>query len=53
MPDYSYLLGDLTAGALSNWYYPRANRGAGLVLTNFAIGVAGTRSHGLQFTIEM
>jgi Carboxypeptidase regulatory-like domain len=40
MVNYSYLLGDLTAGAISNWYYPRANRGAGLVLTNFAIGVA-------------
>jgi len=40
MPNYSFLLGDLTAGAVSNLYYPRANRGAGLVLTNFAIGVA-------------
>jgi Carboxypeptidase regulatory-like domain len=40
MANYSYLLGDLTAGAVSNLYYPRANRGAGLVLANFAIGVA-------------
>ncbi len=39
MPNYSYLLGDLTAGAVSNLYYPRADRGAGLVLSNFAIGV--------------
>jgi Carboxypeptidase regulatory-like domain len=40
MPNYSFLLGDLTAGAVSNLYYPPANRGAGVVLTNFAIGVA-------------
>lgn len=26
-PNYSYLLGDLTAGALSNLYYPRSSRG--------------------------
>jgi hypothetical protein len=37
MPNYSDLLGDLTAGALSNLYYPRANRGARLVLTSFGI----------------
>jgi hypothetical protein len=47
MPNYSYLLGDLTAGALSNLYYPRANRGAGLVLTNFAIGIAGRAGEGV------
>jgi len=41
MPNYSYLLGGLTAGAVSNLYYPHVNRGAGLVFTNFAIGVAG------------
>jgi len=48
MPNYSYLLGDLTAGALSNLYYPRANRGAGLVFTNFAIGVAGRAGEGVM-----
>jgi hypothetical protein len=37
----SYLLGDMTAGALSNLYYPKANRGANLVFTNAAIGFAG------------
>jgi hypothetical protein len=46
MPNYSYLLGDLTTGALSNLYYPRANRGTGLVFTNFAIGVAGRAGRG-------
>jgi len=46
-PNYSYLLGDLTAGAISNLYYPQANRGAGLVFTNFAIGVAGQAADGV------
>ena len=43
MPNYSYWLGGLASGALSNLYYPRANRGVGLVFTNFAIDV-GTRA---------
>jgi len=37
----SYLLGDMCAGALSNLYYPNANRGANLVFTNTALGLAG------------
>ena len=41
VPNYSYILGDLGAGALSNLYYPHADRGAGLVFMNTAIGVAG------------
>jgi hypothetical protein len=41
MPNYADLLGDLTAGAISNLYYPPANRGAGLLFANFGIGVAG------------
>ncbi len=41
VPNYSYILGDLSAGALSNLYYPHADRGAGLVFMNTAIGVAG------------
>ena len=41
VPNYSYLLGDLTSGGLSNLYYPSANRGASLVFTNAAIGLAG------------
>ena len=41
MPNYAFLLGDLTAGAISNLYYPPANRGAGLVFTNFGIDLAG------------
>lgn len=40
-PNYSYFLGDFGSAALSNLYYPRANRGAGLVFTNAAVGLAG------------
>jgi len=31
----------MTAGALSNAYYPHADRGASLVFTNAGLGVAG------------
>lgn len=41
MPNYSYILGDIGSGALSNLYYPHADRGMGLVFTNAAIGIAG------------
>jgi hypothetical protein len=40
-PNYSYFLGDFSSAALSNLYYPRASRGAGLVFTNAAVGLAG------------
>jgi len=40
VPNTSYFLGDLCAGALSNLYYPKANRGANLVFTNVAVGLA-------------
>ena len=41
VPNYSYLLGDISAAALSNVYYPQENRGAHLVFTNAAVGLAG------------
>ncbi len=41
MPNYSYLLGAMCSGALSNAYYPQADRGANLVFTNAFIGIAG------------
>jgi hypothetical protein len=41
VPNSSYFLGDLCSGALSNLYYPKANRGANLVFTNAAVGLAG------------
>jgi len=40
-PNYSYVLGDMCSGALSNLYYPRANRGVSLVFSNAALGLAG------------
>ena len=39
-PNYSSLGGDLASAALSNAYYPQSDRGASLVLGNFAIGIA-------------
>jgi hypothetical protein len=47
MPNYAFLLGDLTAGAISNLYYPPANRGASLVFTNFGIDLAGRAGEAL------
>ena len=47
MPNYSYLLGDLCSAALSNAYYPPADRGASLVFTNAALGIAGRAAQGL------
>jgi hypothetical protein len=38
-PNYSHVLGSFSAAALSNLYYPRADRGASLVLFN---GLAST-----------
>jgi Carboxypeptidase regulatory-like domain len=39
-PNYSSLGGDLASSALSNLYYPRSNRGPGLIFGNFVIGTA-------------
>ena len=36
-PNYSSMGGDLASAALSNAYYPKSDRGAGLVLTSFVI----------------
>jgi Carboxypeptidase regulatory-like domain len=41
MPNYAYMFGNLAAAALSNTYYPRSERGPGLVLSNIAVGLAG------------
>jgi hypothetical protein len=41
VPNSSFLLGDISSAALSNLYYPRADRGASLVFTNAALGLAG------------
>lgn len=39
-PNYSSLGGVLASSSLANLYYPRSNRGTGLVFGNFAIGLA-------------
>jgi len=39
-PNYSSLGGDLGSSALDNLYYPRSNRGVGLVLGQFALSTA-------------
>jgi Carboxypeptidase regulatory-like domain len=39
-PNYSSLGGDLASSAISNLYFPQANRGAGLVFSQFAFGTA-------------
>jgi hypothetical protein len=40
MPNYSSLGGNLASAGISNLYFPKANRGVGLVFGNFAIGTA-------------
>jgi len=39
-PNYSSLGGDLASSAISNTYYPKSNRGLGLVFGNFATSTA-------------
>jgi hypothetical protein len=46
-PNYSNIGGDLAAGALSNTYYPRSNRGAGIVFENALITSGGRMANGL------
>ena len=41
MPNYSYFLGNVSAAALSNLYYPDSSRGAGLIFENAALGFSG------------
>ncbi len=41
MPNYAYLLGDVSSAALSNAYYPRADRTPSWFLINAALGIAG------------
>jgi hypothetical protein len=36
-PNYSTVGGDLASAALSNLYFPKSNRGAGLVFSEFAL----------------
>lgn len=40
-PNYSLILGTFASGALSNLYYPAADRGVGLTITNSVLDIAG------------
>ncbi len=40
-PNYSHVLGNFTAGAISNLYYPPSSRGLSLTLINGALETAG------------
>jgi hypothetical protein len=46
-PNYSSVGGDLAAGAISNFYYPRTNRGTGIVFENALIAAGGRMANGL------
>jgi hypothetical protein len=39
-PNYSSIGGNLASAAIANLYYPKSNRGPGLVFSSFAIGTA-------------
>lgn len=39
-PNYSFILGGLAAGGISNLYYPQADRGIGLTFENLGVGIA-------------
>jgi hypothetical protein len=46
-PNYSSLAGDLASGAISNFYYPESNRGAGLVFQGFLVTTGVRMANGL------
>jgi len=46
-PNYSSLGGDLASSAISNLYYPKSNRGTGMVFTDFAISTGARAVAGL------
>jgi hypothetical protein len=46
-PNVSHLMGSFAAGAISNLYYPAGNRGAGLVIVNGFIEMAGNAGNNL------
>jgi len=52
--NYSYLMGTLAAGGISNAYYPSKDRGAGLTFENAAISVGATAAANLlqEFVIK-
>ena len=41
-PNYSHILGGMTAGAISNLYYPSKERGVSLTFQNAGLGIGFT-----------
>ncbi|MGD0891420.1 MAG: carboxypeptidase-like regulatory domain-containing protein [Terracidiphilus sp.] len=46
-PNYSNIGGDLLSGAISNIYYPKSNRGVGIVFENALISAGGRMANGI------
>ncbi len=46
-PNYSHILGGMTAGAISNLYYPDKERGVGLTFENAGLGIGFTAAGNL------
>ncbi len=46
-PNYSHIMGGLTAGAISNLYHPGSERGAGLTFENAGLGIGFTAAGNL------
>ena len=46
-PNYSSLGGYLASGAIANVYYPKSNRGVGLVLNTFAVDFSANIANGV------
>lgn len=46
-PNYSHVLGGMTAGAISNLYHPGSERGFGLTFENAALGIGFTAAGNL------
>jgi len=47
MPNYSFFIGNIGSGLLSNLYYSHADRGAGLVFTNLLFSTAERAGEGI------
>ena len=46
-PNYSHILGGMTAGAISNLYHPGRERGLALTFENAALGIGFTAAGNL------
>lgn len=46
-PDYSHILGNFSAAAISNLYYPASDRGASLVVFNDLVDIGANAASNL------